>query len=385
MVTNLNNEILITPVDDCFAAWFKASHRFMLLAEPAYFVLEKYFRKMLPHKIAIECEQKYGTSGAVARKFVYDVIAETESGMLSPESSASGVRNEDISLSLPENCIVRDYAAGKINLRITYGDPEMVNLLHPLIAHMEKENHTGDSHSLGLIRSDGLFILTSGDEIAEIMPSDQSGFFKAAVFMKLLCLLYNMTPGSWMMSVHASGITDGRNAVLFPASVGRGKSTLSALLNAKGYDLLSDDFVMLDNHSCLAYELPLAMTIKEGSFDVLKEFFPELEQSSLSKASTGKMVRYLTPKNHYADAAHCVPVRGVVFVSFSPGEPFSFEKTSRKEAFKALLGETWINPEPKNVRQFFDWFNNSDFYAMSYSRTEDALNAVSKLLENDGI
>ena len=129
-----------------------------------------------------------------------------------------------------------------------------------------------------------------------------------------------------------------------------------------------------------AYQLPVAMTVKSGSYDVLLPSYPELKDLSLEKAYTGKHVRYLSankklkPKIGY-------PAQKLVFVKYQKNQSFIFRKVAKKTALQKLLEETWINPSPAHVTEFFNWFKKAQFYEMSYSNYSDAKRIVSELFK----
>ena len=91
--------------------------------------------------------------------------------------------------------------------------------------------------------------------------------------------MHDKTDADWLMTVHASAITNGKKTILFSAPPPcNGKTTIADLLQARGYKLISDAFVTIDRYSFKAYPFPIAMSVKEGSIDLLASLFPALEQ-----------------------------------------------------------------------------------------------------------
>jgi hypothetical protein len=185
----------------------------------------------------------------------------------------------------------------------------------------------------------------------------------------------------WMGMLHASGIVCNNEAVLFSAAAGSGKTTISALLKAHGYGYLSDDFIAVDMQGN-AYPFPAAISVKEGAVDVLSEFFPELKTTGTEQTFIGKTVHYLPVFNLGENSRQGTPVKAFVFVQYSPDKNFEFEPVEKSRALQILLQETWVNPNPESVQCFLDWIDQTLFFRLTYSATNEAIKAVEKIYKN---
>ncbi|MDO8952597.1 MAG: hypothetical protein Q7U86_08220 [Draconibacterium sp.] len=58
-IIRLNEHIICTEVEDSFAVWFGVSQKFMMLEEPAFFVLKQLTENKLVEEIAQECVERY--------------------------------------------------------------------------------------------------------------------------------------------------------------------------------------------------------------------------------------------------------------------------------------------------------------------------------------
>jgi hypothetical protein len=210
---------------------------------------------------------------------------------------------------------------------------------------------------------------------------DNSHFLRGAVSQKLFGVLYGVADQDWMVTLHSAAVSDGQTAIIFPAQAGSGKSTISALLQAHGFTVLSDDFNAINRNNGFVYRIPLAISVKEGSLKTLEQFYPELSDILPDKASTGKVVRHLPVENNKIGFRNEFPVKAFVFVRYSEAESFIFEEIEKREAIQTLLPETWVNPDPENVARFFDWFDEIRFYRLQYANYEDAINAIELLFK----
>lgn len=377
----LSEQILFLKVEEAFAVWFGASRKFMLLEEPAFYVLKRIIHNIAPETIAVQCFKRYKNPIENCRQFVSE-IQEIILPHLNSDIQHFEEQFSPLSVTVPERNFhsVRTYFMNGLTFRIKYGDKGLEAVVHPLIFQFENDENHILFHEFEIFRNSEKLFLMVENEIAETLESGQTGFLKAAVLLKFMELCYGKRNDDWMMTLHASAVTDGNRAVIFPARAGSGKSTLSVLLNAHGFSLLSDDFIAMDFLDKKVYSLPVAATIKEGSMKVLSPFYPELAGIQAEQAYTGKQVRYLpvnklfTPKNGY-------PVKHFVFISYSQGSACRFGEISKKEALRILLEETWINAKPKVVVEFFKWFDKAVFFELWYSVTSEAVAVISKLFK----
>lgn len=135
--------------------------------------------------------------------------------------------------------------------------------------------------------------------------------------------------------LHASAVERDGRAVLMTGISGAGKSTLAALLMARGWRLMGDEFVLIDPATGLAYAFPRLISLKNEAIPVVERAVPE---GRLGPLLTG------TPKG---TLRHLVPDARAVTAMGEPAEPalllfprFGFEAAERpvlpSEAFVRL-------------------------------------------------
>jgi hypothetical protein len=270
------------------------------------------------------------------------------------------------------------YLIGNKNVCFRYGNVWLMNCFHPGMAHLETNNKSEDQ-LFEVFEIGELLIFRYNGKSVEAFSLENSHFLRGAVSQKLFGVLYGVADQDWMVTLHSAAVSDGQTAIIFPAQAGSGKSTLSALLQAHGFTVLSDDFNAINRNNGFVYRLPLAISVKDGSLKTLEKFYPELIDITPEKASTGKVVRHLPVENNKTDCRNEFPVKAFVFVKYSEEESFIFEEIESREAIQTLLPETWVSPDPENVASFFDWFDEIRFYRLRYANYEDAMNAIDLL------
>ena len=378
---SLGDKIIYIKVENSYAVWFKASRNFLMVEEPAFYILKSILKNVHFDEIVNQFSVRYKIPTDEVSNFVSELDKNFQQYLnhtgLEPVNANDSNNSQNQNISFYSE---KTYSLNNIVLKINYGDSELEDVIHPLISHFENEALTVPTHFFEIYRLEEKLLLKIDDDILEKFNYNDTGHLKAALLLKLLSILHGIKHESWMMTIHAAAISDGNSAIVFPAVAGSGKSTLAALLYAYGFNLLSDDFLAMDTINKNVYPLPVAATIKEGSFDVLSPHFPELNYITLKRAYTGKQVRYL-PINNLLNTKSGFKADKFVFINYSHGKPLRFERVRKKEALQILLSETWINPTPSIVAEFFNWFDKTKFFEMEYSKTSDALKIVKKLFK----
>lgn len=102
---------------------------------------------------------------------------------------------------------------------------------------------------------------------------------------------------------HAASLKKGDQVYLLPGVSGAGKSTLSAILASKDAELFSDEMLVFDKHfNLLTLQLPIA--VKSGSWQVLINDYPELENITEWYREDGRRLKYVWPKTFAHEKAH---------------------------------------------------------------------------------
>lgn len=385
MQTEKDNSIkyILKKLDSTYAIWFQNSKSFLLLEEPAYEVLKHYAVGVEKKKITNICQEKFGHLEDNIPQFVDEIIQNIEyfnDTKNTPDiSKKHNVLAKSITKSFYSNNL---YKLGDEIIEVKYGSKDLKFSIHPLIAHLETSKEIKPTHTVACLEQNELIIAIHNGELLDAFHKDNIEYFTGGIRQLMYSILFKLDFFDWMVMLHASGITQNNESILFSAAAGSGKTTISALLKADGFGYLSDDFIAGDVDG-KAYPFPAAISVKEGSVKTLSEFYPELLKTETKKTFVGKEVKYIPVNNIDAQNKNGVPVKAFVFVQFSQNGDYIFEKVEKREALQLLLKETWVNPEPEFVKRFFDWVATIPFYRLQYSKTEQAIKTVKKIFEQD--
>jgi hypothetical protein len=276
----------------------------------------------------------------------------------------------------------RFYSIYGTSFMVEYCSKEYEQLIHPKFEHLEVGTIENPGHYFQVVGIDeGALLMVDGQPIGAWGHND-SHYLGGKFSMQLLQKIYNNEENDWMAVFHAAGITDGKNCIMFLGDSGNGKSTLSALLMANGYNVLADDFLPVDSCSLMVCHFPSAISVKTNAFELLVSAFPQLKNSKeIHNQTAGKTFRYL-PTDRIDQI--CVPCKALVFVKYEPGSGLLIEDMVHDEAFQHLIPDSWISPEPDNARRFVEWFTQLPCYRLTYSDNTKMIETI-KVLFNNGL
>ncbi len=378
----MNIKFVKKKIGNSYLIWFQNSNLYFSLEEPAWNVFRKIVKRCKTETIAKEFSDRYGLSFDESLKFVVE-IRQRINEMNQATEPEKYVEESSEEFNMRDYPIYSRHCYDMRNkvIEFSFEFPWLENYIHPLIKHLETtEDFTVKSY-FELFTYNKRVYFRLDKKIIGSWDKNESPLTKGRIFIELINVLHNKSEADWLMTVHASAISDGRKTILFSAAPGSGKSTIAALLQTKGYNIVSDDFVPIERSSFKAFPFPIAMSVKEGSLDLLKPHYPELENNPLITLNPEKRIKYLPIDNRIMKMVF--PVKEFIFIKYDSSVDFVLEKIEPVNAVKTLFEEAWIPPQPENVSVFLDKIINISFYSLTYSNNKKALEAISQLFKNN--
>lgn len=254
-------------------------------------------------------------------------------------------------------------------------------LIHPKFAHLTIEKFDTIHLRLEIFTvKNETFLFKNGAYFNRWIP-ERIHYLQGKISMLIIQEIYEKDEGHWIGVFHASAISNGKKVLLFLGDSGSGKSTSLALLQKQRYTCLADDFVPMGTNKKI-YSFPSAISVKEHSWDVLSEYYPDLiSNQEYCFNSHQKTVKYLEPIHQQFD--QYLECTKLIFIKYQRGARTVLEPISNAKAFEKLIPDSWISPMQNNVQSFLDWFTSVQCYNLTYSQNQEMFQTVDQIFDNE--
>ncbi|MBE7691407.1 hypothetical protein [Tenacibaculum finnmarkense] len=314
---------------------------------------------------------------SVPEQELIDFIQEIANNILSEKKDDNNLKN-NIILDVPQKFEYHYYyKMNTIIIKVSYLSDYEKYLVHPKFAHLEieKPSETKETHHYRVYSNEKHISFSIDNNIIDTWVLNEVHYFQGKFSMKIVEHIHRKEEAEWLGVFHASAISNGKESMLFLGDSGNGKSTSLALLQAKDFTCLADDFVPIDAEKKHIYSFPSAISIKKNSLPTLLPMYPELETSAeYNFERLGKIVRYLVPNN--TDYQQHLPCKALIFIKYEKDSDLQVDKISKLKAFEQLVPDSWLSPIAENADKFMDWFEKLPCYQLTYSDNKKMIDTV---------
>ncbi len=206
-----------------------------------------------------------------------------------------------------------------------------------------------------------------------------TGFLRRNFLEGLAFTMATHGPGATHTYVHASAVSKGDAGLIFSGPSGSGKSTLAFACARRGFNVVTDDVVYLNNEeNCLnAWGRPWQMRVRPDCV----RFFPELTQYAQAAPNDGTGVIEIDVENLFPSQARvrCRPA-GLFFPDRSRSGPAACEPLEPDKAVELLARDLIQDEQPvleKHVRSWYELARKGSYFL----RYGEDLDSVVELLE----
>ncbi len=365
---------IVKKIGNHYIVWFKQSNLWVQFEEPAWFVHYQHQKGVDLKTITRKCVKRYNLTQKESYLFVKDIYTSI-SNLNEPFRDLTTDHNPSLqsSFNCKKHYTTRNYLIGNKCFRILFETRLAEYYIHPTLAHLETTISQNPDVIFEIQNSDNLPVLIEQNEKVHTCK----GFMqlKKRLFIRMANTLYNKTNDDWLSFVHASALTDGKKTILLSSASGSGKSTMAALLQTKGLTVVSDDFVPIDAKNKKAFAFPAAISIKEGSFDLLSPYYGNLHDKKFNNYEyINNAVRYLPLRFDIMSNYKERPLKTIVFIQYKPDILCDFKIIPQNEALKLFHEQAWVSP--KHTRNFINWFVKLNYYRLEYSDTNEGINKI---------
>jgi hypothetical protein len=186
---------------------------------------------------------------------------------------------------------------------------------------------------------------------------------------------------------HAAALEFDGVGLLLPGASGSGKSTLAAALASSGAGYLSDELVAVDLTSGALVPYPKPISLKSGSFALLRHLGPgEGPEGDIARTTFWGEREWQVAVGARAGLAlgrHCLP-RVVVAPRYRPGAPTVVRPLTETEAFFSVAAHA-INLAPHGARGtgvLAELAATCLCASLTFSDLDDACRAIGELVEH---
>jgi len=180
--------------------------------------------------------------------------------------------------------------------------------------------------------------------------------------------------------LHASAVERDGKALLMTGVSGAGKSTLAALLMARGWRLMGDEFALVDPASGLIHGFPRLISLKNEALPVVEAALPDARFGEIMEGTPKGTLRHLVP-NARAIAAMAEPAVPALILFPSFGFAAEEREVMPSEAFIRLTqaSTNYVTLAERGFDALTRLVQGVPARAIDYPNTDTAIAQVERL------
>lgn len=285
--------------------------------------------------------------------------------------------------NIPDGNIRNSYAFYGKTININYESELIKSLIHPQIVHHNITPSNECDVLFDVFKSNNDLYLAKNGNIVGSYKTESFHFLQGRFALELTNSIHSTKIDNWIATFHASTISNGKEAVMIIGDSGNGKSTLSVLLMAHGFDILCDDFTPLYEDNMELHRYPAATSIKKGAFDALKQYVENIDKLKTHTSGPKKVnIKYVPPILSYDDLQSSFPCKNIVYVKFDANAKSSFKPVSPDKILQTLIPDSWVSPKEKHALKFMNWLKDINSFELRYSDNDFAISKFESLFKD---
>lgn len=379
MKTNLSPKLIQDIDDNAVVLWFEKTNRYVVTSKINSELIKQYMnpdesRDSLVNTISNDFDLQVNDVKKLLDDitlFLNEVNTEDPDETSIESDSATSNTYLEVSYSFQDKIITVRY------------DSEVVkSLIHPQIAHHAIESTKKTQVLFHIVRTDDTLHLFKDDVHIGAFKTEAFHFLQGKFALELTNTIHNTSINHWIATFHASTISNGKESIMIIGDSGNGKSTLSVLLMAHGFDILCDDFTPLYEDTMHLYRYPAATSIKKGAFDALKPYLKGIDELKTHTNGPKKVnIKYVPPILKYESQPSSFPCTKIVYVKYNSTGNDQLTLVSAEKVLETLIPDSWISPKEHHALKFIEWFKNVTCYQLNYSNNDFAISKFKNLFK----
>jgi len=357
--------------------WFSDSNNYFIVDEQINKLINLFVSNTKKSDFISAASEAMGVSHSQSEMF-YDEINHFLSISSFNEKKSSQSSSFDASFrTYSETYIVN----GRV-LQVNYSHKSVKELLHPQIAHLVSEKSVNNTQIIfDVFYVNNSLYFYKNTVLIDSYESKNYHVLQGNFCMQLLCVIHDKAEDEWMGTIHASTVSNDKEAILVIGKSGKGKSTFTAHAMTAGMNLVADDFSPILAKNKHVYSYPGAISIKSGAFESLSKIIPGFDALPLVyKGQEKGAVKFVVPFQK-SSSKQSYPCKIMVSICYQPQSKTELKEISFSKAMEVFVPDSWISPKEAHAKEFMKWIESLSFYELTYSSTPEALEVFSKLFE----
>lgn len=275
------------------------------------------------------------------------------------------------------------YSVHNTDFKVTYSHKHVKELLHPQIAHLVSKKPIDIVQTVfDVFYVNNKLYFYKNTALINSYETKNYPILQGNFCMQLLCVIHDKTENDWLGTIHASTVTNKKEAILVIGKSGKGKSTFTAHAMAAGLNLVADDFSPILAKNSHVFTYPGAISIKSGAFETLSKMIPGFNKLPLIfKGQEKGYVKFVVPFQKELKTPS-YPCQKMVSIHYKPKAKTALKEIEFSEAMEIFVPDSWISPKELHATKFIEWINGLSFYELTYSNTKEALEVFLKLFNS---
>ncbi len=366
-------------LSDKIILWFEPSNKYIVISKYLWEIVRVYLDSLSESEFLENLNFNLNIQLDKGKVYLNEI-----SEFLIVANSEVNHKSEVIKSSLiPEFQLVEYYTFGNFSIKINFGSEQIKALIHPQWANAISQIKIHDIEDFYIFKEDDFLYLINNKNYVGRFPTSEYHLLQGQFALQLINTLYNKIESDWIATFHASTVCNNQEAVMLIGDSGNGKSTLSAILMAHGIDVLADDFTPLSADNKEVYRFPSGISVKTGSFEMLKPLFPDFDNYPVFKSTSKNVnVKYIPPLKNMEEGPSHLPCRKIVYVKFDKNTTSTIQEIGIEKILETLIPESWISPLAQNSKLFLEWLKDLECYELNYSDNDFAVASIKKLFNS---
>lgn len=260
---------------------------------------------------------------------------------------------------------------------IAFATKEVALHFSPIISNLLVGPRQPDDYLI-IGDKDGSYLFQERHEDPFLIPENQS----LPVLKRILTTVFLEYVEAPVL--HAAVLEKDGQAMLLLGGPGAGKSTLATALGSRQMALLSEDLAVVANSACDVAALRFPITLKSGSWPILKDVVPGLNGLDAYVREDGLRVKYC-------------PIKAGFSKSLQPGWIIVLERTGEKTkgifelppeaVLQSLIDATWTGSDDLtdvDLNLIVGIVEKTNCYRLVYNTLDDAFSLLEGLKKREG-